>query len=117
MTLEGLAGLLAQGRFPLRGETLAHAAIDGFLRSHMIAFEREVRLSPEDRPDFVVEGRWVIEVKMRRAVRKDILAQIERYAAHDQIDGLILLSNRAVSLPREIGGKRAIFVSMGGAWM
>jgi hypothetical protein len=54
---------------------------------------------------------------MNRAGRTAILSQIERYARSEKTEAVILLSNRAVQVPREIEGKPAYFVSMGRAWL
>lgn len=79
--------------------------------------EREARLSARDVPDFIVGDGIVIELKVKGAPRAAITRQLERYARHDRVTALILLSNVAMSLPGSIGGKPAFFVSLGGAWL
>lgn len=70
-------------------------------------FHREVRLSPRDRIDFLCAAGVGIEVKVQGTAAK-ARAQLERYAKHDQIRGLILVTNRcqvAAGLPTELNGK------------
>ncbi len=79
--------------------------------------EREYRLSARDVPDFLVDNGIVIELKVKGAARAQITKQLERYARHDRVSALILLSNVAMSLPAMIGGKPAFFASLGKAWL
>ncbi len=112
-----LAALLRRGRFSLSTEAEAQADIEGFLTGHGISFEREFRLTKEDRLDFLVDGGIVIEVKMNRTSPAQIAAQVARYARHEKTEAVILVSNRALVLPPTIEGKPAFFVSMGRAWL
>jgi hypothetical protein len=76
---------------------------------------REVRLSPQDRIDFIVtlpcsdgkQYRIGIEVKIQGAAT-GILRQLYRYARSDRVDALILASTRRTLLsgvPRSLYGK------------
>jgi len=72
---------------------------------------REVILSPRDRIDLLAQGVG-IEVKVAGRQR-DVLGQLERYAAHDEIEALILVTNRARHMmPDAIGGKPLETVSL-----
>ncbi len=82
-------------------------------------FKREVRLSPADIPDFVVNLHGfsvVIEMKAK-AQRKAVYRQLERYAAHDSIHVLILFTATAMQLPERIGYKPTFVASMGAGWL
>lgn len=78
--------------------------------------EREVRLSPKDRIDFLVNETIGIEVKIKGSKRA-IYRQLQRYAEIDQLQRVILVSAVALGLPEMINGKPITLVSLGGAWL
>jgi hypothetical protein len=77
--------------------------------------EREVRLSPRDRVDHLLPGGVVIEVKVAGPADR-VLAQLTRYAAHDRVTGLVLVTTRArhQDLPADLNGKPVEIVYLGG---
>jgi hypothetical protein len=77
--------------------------------------EREVRLSARDRVDHLLPGGVVIEVKVAGSADR-VLGQLTRYAAHDRVSGLVLVTTRArhQELPAEIDGKPVEIVYLGG---
>lgn len=107
--------LLRSTRLPAGPEKDVQAAIEAAFISADIAYRREVRLNAGDIIDFVVEGAG-IEVKIKGAPRA-ILRQLERYAAHDDIGALVLVSSVAMGLPAAINGKPVEIVSLGRAWL
>jgi hypothetical protein len=114
-----LATLLQQQRFSAEQEKLTQMEVERFLRSKGINFEREKPLSDRDIPDFLIHtelGYVVLEVK-RRCPRKTIYRQLERYAKHETVIGLILLTGTSMGLPPEINGKPAILASLGVGWL
>lgn len=110
-----LAGILGRLRMPLHDEKAAQRELEEHLERHGVPFQREVRLSNEDIVDFMVGG-IAIELKVKGS-RSAALRQIERYALHPDVTGVILLTNRSCLLPSVIHGKPALAVSMGGAWL
>lgn len=112
-----IAATLLATRVDLSDEKAAQAQIAEALTAAGLAFEREARLSPRDRPDFLfpVPG-LVLEVKLR-ARKMDIWRQLARYAEHERVRAIILASNTAMTLPPEIVGKPLAFVSLGRAWL
>lgn len=79
-------------------------------------FRREHFLSAHDRPDFLVEGGIVIEVKMK-ASRSFVLMQLGRYAAHSEVSALVLASPRftvVAGLPEMLYGKSLAGVHLPG---
>lgn len=111
---------LRQGRFDLNNETSTQASMHRYLRDCLpeADIKREFSLSPADRPDFLIDNRIVIEVKVRAAKSKRaIWAQLERYAAHDQVTDVILATNKAMGLPTHSQGKSIWYVAMGRAWL
>lgn len=61
-----------------------------------------------DRPDFVIpcdDGLVVVEVKVKGAA-SEVEAQLARYAWHDRVCGVVLVTTRAVhAMPGSVGGK------------
>ncbi|MFY0638691.1 hypothetical protein [Maricaulis maris] len=90
---------------------------EAFAQSLDVPVEREYRLSASDIPDFLVDGQLVVEVKLKAARPIAIHKQLSRYAAHDQVQGVVLLANRAMALPPDIRGKPAFVQSLGEAWL
>jgi hypothetical protein len=72
--------------------------------------QREYPLSKRDRPDALVgdlaTGAVCVECKVAGAPGA-VLCQLERYAAHRQVESLVLLTRKAAhrALPAEVGGK------------
>lgn len=85
---------------------------------------REVRLDARDRVDLLVTTaaghRIGIEVKISRpgraAPKERVMEQLTRYAKHEQIDALVLVSttSRHAGLPPVIGGVPVRVVVLGG---
>lgn len=86
-------------------------AIAHVLRQERLPVEREARLDAHSRVDLLV-ARFVVEVKIAggaNAVRR----QLERYAASERVDGLVLVTTRARHVyPDAIGGKPLEVVSL-----
>lgn len=93
------AGVLAaevvgalQGRiYGGRCETQIQDRVGAALEAAGLVFERECRLSERDRPDFLVGGRVVVEVKLKTP-RSVVLRQLGRYAEHDRVEAIVLAS-------------------------
>ncbi|WP_252109094.1 MULTISPECIES: hypothetical protein [unclassified Halomonas] len=117
--LGALLDFLAGVRLNSATEKQAQADLEQALAETGWIFQREWRLSDRDIPDFVVrvnETVIVIELKTR-AQRKRIYRQLERYAQHNQVDAVVLLTGTAMQLPSEISGKPARVASMGAGWL
>jgi hypothetical protein len=112
-----LASLLSHYRHRYDNEGELQASIAKVLGSHGIAFEREVRLSDKDRPDFMVGG-VAIEVKVASS-RADVLRQLARYAEHPEVSGMVLVTSKAchLNMPAQLLGKPlAVCSLLGGAF-
>jgi hypothetical protein len=109
--------LVARTRLSLSTEKLTQSDLDEALTKAEIPFEREKRLAPGDIPDFMVDGSIAVEVKIKGAQRRQIYRQLERYAKHDAVVAVVLVTNLSMALPREINGKPAFVASMGSAWL
>jgi hypothetical protein len=91
------------------------------LAQNDIPFQREVRLNPTDRIDFVV-GEIGIELKVKGAVNA-VLRQLDRYAASGRFSDLVVVSTQfkhrvlpsmwgnviaPLGSPRAQGGERGV---------
>ena len=86
-----LAEFLYQRPFRIASERMLQDDVERAFISEGIAYEREKRLSATDRVDFLV-GRTALELKVKGQRRRH-QAQIERYASHDCVDAVVLLTN------------------------
>ncbi|WP_231999602.1 GxxExxY protein [Mycobacterium sp. 1245852.3] len=96
-------------------ETALQDGIEQVLREHAFRVEREFRLASCDRPDFLIDGCVVVEVKMR-ASGSSVLAQLARYAAQ-RVKALVVATPRLSSLsgmPAEIFGVPVRVVALPG---
>lgn len=107
--------LVHSHRLPLHNEKATQAEMEKLLQSHAFTFEREVRLSPADIPDFMIGG-LAIELKIKGG-KMDIYRQLRRYAQHDRVTRILLLTNVAMGLPEEIEGRRTYIANLGRAWL
>ena len=104
-----IAARLGALRLPMSSE---RAMQDAIWAACAADCRREHRLSAADRIDFflpVSAGPEIgvgIEVKLKGSKRA-LVDQLVRYAAHDAIGALVLVSSIVVALPTEISGAAA----------
>lgn len=114
ITVDEVADVIRAHRYSYTNEDELQEGIAAALaRKKGWAPEREVRLDARDRIDIVVD-RIGIEVKVAGR-SSGVFEQLLRYAEHEEIAGLILVTNRWVRLPDGISGKplRAVSLAMG----
>ena len=75
----------------------------------------EVRLAPRCRIDFRV-GNVGIEIKKNKPDRTKLIAQLERYAACEQVGALLVVTPRGVRLPKSIHGKQVSMLALESLW-
>ena len=92
-----------------------HGLIAAALSRAGISCAHEYRLAPRCRIDFLC-GRVGIEVKKGRPLRGALEKQVGRYLKSEEVDCLIVVSQRAVSLPDAIEGKRVHVLSLNRLW-
>lgn len=112
MTPPELTAFLRRQRYAFGTEAILQLSIASALESAGVEFEREARLTPLDRIDFLVAGGIGIEAKVRYP-RRPIYRQLQRYAESDQIAALILITATALGLPPSLNGKPLFYVSIG----
>lgn len=110
--------LLQRCRLDLSSEKHLQEGIESAFNASGVIFEREKRLSPQDIPDFLVEGGIAVECKMRNKARKiAIFQQLTRYAAYPEVTSIILAANLSMGLPPEINGKPVYAASLSTGWL
>lgn len=97
------------GEYDLHGMIAAALAAAGLPCAH------EYRLAPRCRVDFMC-GNVAIEVKKGRPAPSILRKQLARYLASDEVSEIIVVMQKAVSLPKTIAGKRVHVVSLSMNW-
>ena len=92
-----------------------HALAAEALQGAGIEFIHEARIAPRSRIDLLC-GRIGVECKRGKLNAKRIYAQLCKYAQSERIDGIILLSEHALSLPGSIIGKPLKQISLSQLW-
>lgn len=100
---------LRRHRYSYASEVELHDRLAAVLQAAGYPVRREVRLSDRDRIDLLV-GDVGIEVKVKGA--RTPLRQLRRYAEHEAVAGLLLVTTRAAALPAELNGKPLQLVSL-----
>lgn len=114
--LARVAAALSAVRTPAQPEEYdIHAAVAGALAAAGLEYEHEYRLGPRRRIDFRV-GRVGIEVKKGRPVASELTRQLRRYLESDALDGVIVVTQRALPLPESICGKPVRLVTLNRLW-
>lgn len=103
-------------RAPLQqGEYDLHRLVMDVLDAAGIAWEHEVKLAPRCRIDLMC-GSVGVEIKRGKPEPARIRAQLARYAACEQVSALILVTERTVLVPHQIGGKPVKVVCLNRLW-
>lgn len=111
--METIIRAIERYRFMTSSEAELQDAIESVLERERFVFDREVRLSPRDRIDFMVEGGIGIEVKVAGSLAA-LTRQLHRYAQHEAVKGIIVVTTTArhCGIPRELNGKPVRLVSL-----
>lgn len=121
MKLSDLPSILASYDFNFTCEAELQQAISEIFDLEGIPFMREVELSKEDRIDFLIpdglgdlyRSGAGVEIKTRFG-NNDVLRQLHRYAGHDRISELFLVTTKTLhAVPDEISGKRVTTIQLG----
>lgn len=116
-SLEQVLGALRELRIGvLSDEFELQACIEGVLRSSGIPYQKEFRLAPRNRIDFLLNGGIGLEAKRGKPNKTSVLKQLERYAAFDEISAIILVVDRNVHIPISVLGKRCILFGLNRLW-
>lgn len=107
---------LSSRRLSLSDEKKTQTEIADAFDECGISYEREFRLSGKDIIDFMIDGRIGIEIKIKGS-RMAIFRQVERYAEHDAVKELILVTNVPTGFPKEVNGKPVYVLNLAKAWL
>lgn len=111
--------VLEAGRYDLTDEYAAQAGIEADMVAVFgaEAVSREHRLGAADRPDFLVAGTIVVEVKHFRSRPASTLRQLARYAAYPEVKAIILATGRAMNCPTLLNGVEVFQIRLGQGWL
>ena len=111
-----VAAALSAVRVPAQPEEYdIHAAVARALEGAGLDYEHEYRLGSRRRIDFRV-GRVGIEVKKGRPATSALTEQLRRYLESDDLDGMIVVTQRATRVPQSIHGKPVALISLNRLW-
>lgn len=116
MTLLEIMKILSAHRFNVSSEEILQTQIAEAFAAAGFRFQREYRLSSQDRIDFLVGDGIGVEVKIGGSPMS-IHRQCKRYCAHDQVRLLILVTSRSMGLPEQIEGKECYVHLLGRSWL
>lgn len=103
-------------RAPLQqGEYDLHRLVMDALDKAAIPWAHEVKLAPRCRIDLMC-GSVGVEIKRGKPEPARIRAQLARYAACEQVQALILVTERTVPVPHTIGGKPVKVICLNRLW-
>lgn len=107
---------LSLRRLPLNNEKRTQEEIAAAFDECGISYEREFRLSGSDIVDFLCDGSIATEIKIKGA-KMAIFRQVERYAKHDAVKELLLVTNVPTGFPKEVNGKPVYILNLARAWL
>ena len=114
--MEHIIEAISALRAPLQqGEYDLHRLVMDALDDADIPWAHEVKLAPRCRIDLMC-GSVGIEIKRGKVERARILTQLRKYAACEQVQGLILVTEKTVALPHTIGGKPVRLICLNRLW-
>jgi hypothetical protein len=112
VTLPRLREILGTYRYSFVTERDLQDGIAQALYQRGVRFDREVRLTAEDRPDFMVDA-IAVEVKVDGTI-SEITRQLHRYAQHKAVRELLLVTSlaRLANQPEKLNGKPVAVLSL-----
>ena len=114
--MEHIIDAISALRAPLQqGEYDLHRLVMDALDAAALPWEHEVKLAPRCRIDLMC-GSVGIEIKRGKVEKARILEQLRKYAACEQVEGLILVTEKTVPVPHLIGGKPVRLVCLNRQW-
>ena len=103
-------------RAPLQqGEYDLHRLVMDALERAAIPYAHEVRLAPRCRIDLMC-GRGGSEGKRGAGDKAGVMRQLTRYAACEQVQSLILVTEKTVPVPRMLCGKPVRLLCLNRLW-
>ena len=114
--IQRVTDALSSVRMPAQPEEYdIHAPVAEALGAAGLSFAHEYRLGPRCRIDFRVE-RIGIEVKKGRPASSELVKQLGRYLSSDELDAVIVVTQRVTRVPESINGKPVYLISLNRLW-
>lgn len=114
--MERIIEAISALRAPLQqGEYDLHRLVMDALDAGGVPWEHEVKLAPRCRIDLMCGGVG-IEIKRGKVERARILEQLRKYAECEQVEGLILVTEKTVPVPHAIYGKPVRLICLNWLW-
>ena len=114
--IDRIVDALASVRMPAQPEEYdIHAQVASALGAAGLPYEHEYRLGPRCRIDFRV-GRVGIEVKKGRPASSELAKQLTRYLVSDELDAVVVVTQRVTHVPASISGKPVRLISLNRLW-
>ena len=114
--LDQVLGALRTLRAPIQqGEYDLHQLVMDALAAYGVPCEHERKLAPRCRIDVFCGGVGV-EIKRGKPEPARIRQQLARYAACEQVQALILVTERTVPVPHTLGGKPVRVICLNRLW-
>ena len=114
--IDRIVDALAAVRMPAQPEEYdIHAQVASALGAAGLSYEHEYKLGPRCRIDFRV-GRVGIEVKKGRPASSELAKQLTRYLASDELDAVVVVTQRVTHVPASISGKPVRLISLNRLW-
>ena len=114
--MERLTEAISRLRAPLQqGEYDLHRLVMDALDAAALPYVHEAKLAPRCRIDLLC-GSIGVEIKRGKIEKGRILAQLTRYAACEQLTGLILVTEKTVPVPAVIEGKPLRLICLNRLW-
>ena len=92
-----------------------HACVSQRLTAAGLPFVHEAKIAKGCRIDFLV-GTIGVEIKKGKPSAATLAAQLQRYAACDAVDGLIVITEKSVRLPKMLFGKPVRLIPLSQLW-
>lgn len=92
-----------------------HACVGQRLAAAGLPFVHEAKIAKGCRIDYLV-GTIGVEIKKGKPSAATLAAQLQRYAACDAVDGLIVITEKSVRLPETILGKPVRRIPLSHLW-
>ena len=114
--MESIVEAISALRAPLQqGEYDLHRLVMDALDAASLPWEHEVKLAPRCRIDLMCGGVG-IEIKRGKVEKARIIEQLRKYAACEQVEGLILVTEKTVPVPHTINGKPVRLICLNRLW-
>lgn len=117
LQIAALAQLVGSYRFDLSDEKRLQYELEQAFSDAGLNFERECPLDEQDIPDFILNDTIAIEVKLKGHQKRAIFRQLSRYARHQHIQAVVLLTNVSMGLPESVDGTPLFYISLSEGWM